>query len=159
MFLYLYFWGIIFGCFSCKKFVEVPVPQEQGLGRLIRAGQLMHLFLSLCALTHTLNPFSLKISVPTLELPENAWCSTHKRLGFRSFTGACGWYLLKVAHRDHKDRVLTLLWQNSGALCVCHHPVSDLPHSTERVTTASLRRTDPAWDCSWPHRGTVRAGS
>lgn len=116
---------------------------EQVPGRLTRAGQLMLLFLSLCALTHTLNPLSPKISIPTLVLLENTWCSTREGLGFKSFPGARGRCLLKAAHRDHKDRVLTLLWQNSGALGVCHQPGSDCPHNSERVTTftASIYRT------------------
>lgn len=53
----------------------------------------------------------------------------------------------------------TKLWQNRGALGVCHDPGSDSPCNTKWIITASIYRTDPTWGCSWPHQGTVRAGS
>lgn len=94
------------------------------------------IFLSLCTHTHY-ELFLLEDQHSYISTPGKYWCRTHKGLGFKSFTGACGWCLLKVAHRDHKDQVLTLLWclpspwQWLTMQCwVSHHVYRTDPHGT-----------------------------
>lgn len=107
--------------------------------------------------THTLNPFSPKISIPTLVLLENTWCRTHKGLGFETL-------LVLVSDAFSAlptGTTRTEFWPCCGEIVEAWVSAITLAATSHAILSKS---PEPAFTGltphgSWPHQGTVRPGS
>lgn len=130
------------------------------LGRLKRAAHsICFLSPSVCTCTHPATFLSKKRYSYTVT-PENTCYSTHKQLVLKALLGLTG----DAFPRSPTGTTRTNFWPCHGKMVkprkgVCHDPASDFPHVVKRVTKARIYRTDLMWDWSWPHQGTVKAGT